>query len=256
MTLLTAATINLHNRHHRWRQRRRLLVEQLVDAAPDLISLQEINVLRGQGRWLRSQINLRTSGNTRGPYQLYLRQRDHPLPGFGDGVGILTRLPVLAHDHLRLAESGCVALRTAVVLDSGLPLDFVAVHLQAGPLEQETREEQVRQLLGWLNAPGHARYQLVAGDFNELPHGLAVQQMKEVYRSALVAVRGYEPLATFPTALVATEGWAGCLDYIFYRHGLGTVMKARVFCCQGDPDDETLYPSDHVGLRATFELAE
>ena len=37
MTEITVATINLRNRADRWRQRRHLLVAQLVDAAPDLI---------------------------------------------------------------------------------------------------------------------------------------------------------------------------------------------------------------------------
>ena len=47
MTTITVATLNLHGRQHRWRERKRLVVAELVDTLPDLISLQEIR-LRGR----------------------------------------------------------------------------------------------------------------------------------------------------------------------------------------------------------------
>ena len=56
---ITVATINLRNSQDRWRQRRHVLVGELLNTTPDLISLQEISFPIGQGRWIRNQLNAR-----------------------------------------------------------------------------------------------------------------------------------------------------------------------------------------------------
>jgi endonuclease/exonuclease/phosphatase family metal-dependent hydrolase len=76
--------------------------------------------------------------------------------------------------------------------------------------------------------------------------------MKQTYRSALAVVRGYEPLATYPTALASnTDGWSGCLDYIFVSSNI-RVQNAELFANKPSEQHGTLYPSDHVGLVATL----
>lgn len=248
---ITVATINLRNRADRWEERRHLLVAQLVDAAPDLIALQELSFPIGQGRWLRNQINNRLTGGSRAPYQLVQRRKRHWYHGYFEGVGLLTKLPVLYSDALNLGYGGRVALRAHVQLPSRKTADFVVVHLHHVSHDRQARLEQVMQLLGWLRARQHTPRQIVAGDFNELPDGPAIQAMKQTFRSVFDEVWGHEPLATFPTALVPVRSdWTGCLDYIFVSPAVGPVQSARIFCQQPDPDDPTLYPSDHVGLLA------
>ena len=110
-------------------------------------------------------------------------------------------------------------------------------------------------MTGWLNLGQPVPYQIIAGDFNELPTGLAIEQMRRGYRSAFAEVHGHDPLATFPTALLRPlSDWSGCLDYIFLSPAVGPVRGARIFCDQPDENDETLYPSDHVGLLAEIEM--
>ena len=251
-TTLKVATLNLHNRHDRWRQRRHLVVAQFVDQLPALVSLQEISFPIGQGKWLRSQINTRLTGSARKPYQLIQKRLHHVIHGYFEGVGILTRLPVVAHDAINLGYDGRVALRAIVSLPTGDSLDFVATHLHAVAHDREARLEQVMLLTGWLAEMGRVPLQVIAGDFNEVPDGPAIQYMKQTYRSALEAVRGYEPLATYPTALASrSDGWSGCLDYIFISSNIG-VETACIFANRPHPDDGSLYPSDHVGLVATL----
>jgi endonuclease/exonuclease/phosphatase family metal-dependent hydrolase len=253
--MLTVATINLRNRADRWLERRRLLVNQLVDAAPDLISLQEISMPIGQGRWLRNQINVRLSGSSRHPYHLVQRRKHHLTHGYYEGIGVLSKLPVLASDSLPLGYGGRVALRVNVELPSRQTVDFVAVHLHHIAHDKEARLEQVMKMTGWLNLGRRVPYQIIAGDFNEVPTGPAVERMRQGYRSAFAEVHGYEPLATFPTALIQPlSDWSGCLDYIFLSPAMGPVRAARIFCNQSGEDDDTLYPSDHVGLLAAIEM--
>ena len=254
MNRLAVATLNLHNRQDRWRERRHLIVSQLLDAAPDLIGLQEIHFPLGQGRWLRNQINTRLGGSAGSPYQLIQKRRHHLVHGYFEGIGILTKLPVISHDALALGHGGRVALRLNVALSSGQTLDFVTTHLHHVSHDRQARQEQVMALVAWLHEVGRVQRQVIAGDFNEVPDGPAIAQMKQTYRSAYATAQGHEPLATFPTALVPrSDGWAGCLDYIFISSGL-RVDKVGLCCHQAALEDDTLYPSDHVGLMATLEI--
>jgi endonuclease/exonuclease/phosphatase family metal-dependent hydrolase len=240
-----------------------LLVNQIYDTLPDLLALQEVFLPNRQGQWLRNQINIRLQQVGERPYRLILRRKRHPVHGYYEGVGILTRLPVRYHDHLNLGYGGRVALRANVELPDHESLDFVTVHLHHIPADKEARAEQVMRLTGWLEAPGKAPLQIVAGDFNESPAGLAVRHMKQGFRSAYEAVRGREPLATFPTALLLERDSQGqltttltavCLDYIFVSPAI-KVEQATLFCDRHSIDDPLLYPSDHVGIVAEIQWA-
>ncbi len=252
MTQITVATINLRHRADRWRQRRHLLVAQLLDTTPDIISLQEISFSIGQGRWLRNQINARLSASKR-PYKL-VQKRKHHWQYRGEGVGILSNLPILYHDYVNLGYYGRIALRANIELPTRQTVDFVATHLHHVAHDHEARQEQAMLLTGWLRDTRPVKYQIVAGDFNEVPEGLAIRYLKQFFRSAYELRHGREPLATFPTALYPTNGWAGCLDYIFVSPAITRINHAAIFCDKPATNDDTLYPSDHVGLIVTLEV--
>lgn len=255
-TSIKVATLNVHNRHDRWAQRRHLIVAEIMDQLPHLVSLQEINFPMGQGKWLRNQINTRLTGSSREPYRLVQRRIYHVIHGYFEGVAILTRLPVISHDALNLGYDGRVALRANVELPTGESLDFVAVHLHAIARDREARLEQVMLLIGWLNDTGRVPLQVIAGDFNEIPSGPAIEYMKQTYNSALEDNRGHEPLATFPTALAPRlDDWSGCLDYIFISSNIG-VVEASIFAKRAPEEQATLYPSDHVGLVAQLQVED
>ncbi|MCA9873319.1 MAG: endonuclease/exonuclease/phosphatase family protein [Anaerolineales bacterium] len=260
MPAVRVATINLRNRADRWRERRHLLVNQIVDSAPDLISLQEISLPIRQGFWLRNQVNMRLTGSTKRPYTLIQRRKHHLVKGYYEGIGILTRLPVRYHDWVALGYGGRVALRANVELPNRQSLDFVSTHLHHVAYEKEARVEQVMRLLSWLRDRRHVPHQIVAGDFNETPHGLAVERMKQGFRSAYAVQHGHEPLATFPTALrpftpadAEEYSQAACLDYIFVSPAV-QVTAVSLFCHKPADEDPTLYPSDHVGLLAAVKI--
>lgn len=252
MTQVTVATINLRNNSDRWRERRHLLAAQIADAAPDLISLQEIHMPSRQGHWLRKQVNLRLTGAEGAPYRLVQKRKQHLIHGFYEGIGVLSKLPVLYEENVSLGYGGRVALRAHVELPSHQTMDFVATHLHHVAYEREAREEQTMKLVGWMRSHKHVPLQVVAGDFNEVPTGPAIRYMKQSFRSAYAEVYGREPLATFPTALVERDSPALCLDYIFVSSAVLRTSNARLFGNKPSPDDDTLYPSDHVGLFATL----
>lgn len=260
MFSLTAATINLRNRSDRWLARRRLLVSELIDHAPDIVSFQEISLAIGQASWLVRQVNIRLSGSSRGPYSL-VQERRRSTSHWMEGVGVMTKLPIQYHDVLSLGYDGRIALRVNVALPPEqthgrhASLDFVAVHLHHQAEDSDIRLQQSMQMVGWLNDVRRVPLQVIAGDFNEVPKGAAIQFMKQSYHSAYETVHDHEPLATFPTFLIQPPPtWAGCIDYVFVSPAVYKVRSAALFCDQAAPEDETLYPSDHVGLIVGLEV--
>ncbi len=263
METIRVATINIRNRQDQWFKRRHLLVGQLIDAAPDLISLQEIDISIGQGRWLRGQINARLGRDNERPYTLVQKRKRHLIEGYRQGVGVLSRLPIVYHDTLNLGYGGRPALRVNVRLANNRTLDFVATHLHSGFNNQQARQEQAMLLTGWLKNHKWVPNQIIAGDFNENPQAIAIKYIKQQFLSVYEQVHRHEPLATYPTALVdpmnlddeaPSLGWAGCLDYIFVSTDIKAVKTAKIFLDIPSEEDDMLYPSDHVGLLADIEV--
>jgi endonuclease/exonuclease/phosphatase family metal-dependent hydrolase len=178
------------------------------------------------------------------------------IQGYYEGIGIMSKLRPVSHDAISLGYGGRVALRATFELPGGEPLDFVSVHLHHISEEREVREEQVLRLISWLKDRNPSPMQVVAGDFNEVPDGPAIQLMRQSFKSAFVERRGFDPIATFPTALVPDKQWSGCLDYIFISSSIRNVIDASLFCNKPSAEDPTLYPSDHVGLLATLEIQD
>lgn len=245
----TIATLNLHLSLDRWLQRRELVVNELVALQADVIALQEIALPIQQGHWLRNQLNARIGGT---PYQLVQRRRRSLLRWF-EGVGLLSRLPIISADSLPLSFTR-IAVRIAVALPSGDTVDIVSTHLHSRPNAHETRERQIMALMGWLDSHGSVQRRVVAGCLRAEPDSLAVARMKVFfgYQSAYAAANGRESLATFPTALRAHPTQVGLNhDYIFVSPHL-QVERARLFGLKSAENDPTLYPSDHVGIFATL----
>jgi endonuclease/exonuclease/phosphatase family metal-dependent hydrolase len=110
-------------------------------------------------------------------------------------------------------------------------------------------------LIAWLSSLGSAPYQIIGGVFNAIPSSPAIKQMKQTFRSAYEVANRYEPIATYPTALVRTQDdWTGCVDYLFITANI-KVQSAQIICNRSASDDESLFPSDHVGLLTTLEIA-
>lgn len=249
--MFTVLSLNLNGRSHQWLNRRPLIIGELLERQPDFVSLQEIHFPSGQAYWLARQLNARLGQNS---YQVVLQRRKHLIQRFFDGVGLLTRLPVITQDAISLGFEGRVALVCNMELHTGDTLDFVTTQFHPIQTQPEARYQQALRLMGWLSERGRDANQVIAGDFQEGPQGQAVQHIKALYRSAFVVANGYEPLATYPTAMHSQpEREALCLDYIFISPTIGV---RQVETCLKTPDSQNpdIFPSTHVGLWAELEI--
>lgn len=245
----SALTLNLHGTIDRWLGRRELIVAGLVDRQPDIIAFQKANFWGGQVQWILRQIHSRIGGRVyRG-----IQRRHRGLGSLFDGVAVLSKFPIVYYETLSLPENR-TALLANVELPTGDTLDIVSCHLISGNRLPEVRYQQAMELTGWMTIPGRSQYQIVAGGLNDTPDSRTIRRMKQQYASAWEAAHGYEPIATWPTALGGdVENWTGCLDYLFATSNLN-VSRAEMFGNKIHPEDETLFMSDHVGIEATFSL--
>ena len=99
---------------------------------------------------------------------------------------------------------------------------------------------------------------IVVGDFNAEPVESTYAQMVEAgFRSSHAEANGAEPAVTWPSGIRAqgmdVDGDPGCLDYIWVR-GPITVESCSLAFDRPALDDPTLYPSDHLGLRARIRV--
>ena len=249
MSTVTVATLNLFNKMGRWDERFPLLLDQLTALRPEVIGLQEVNLITDQGMELCRRANDRLPEPH---YRIYHMAR----PGRGahaQAQAVMSRLPVEAHEGLDYLLSEGVAQRLRLRLEGEVLLDFYNTHLHFPPYATEERLRQAKRLLAWVDTWQGAVATVIVGDFNAYPEEPTVALMKSRFASAHEAAHGREPEKTWPTPLNAWDpSPPGCLDYVFVAGA--RVLEASLAFHAPHPEDETLFPSDHVGVMAKIEV--
>src|SRR5262245_36313552 len=245
MNRLTVGTLNLRNIADRWDERLVLLLADMAALQPDLIGLQECVFAVQQDRILGA------AGE--GSYDT--RRGWAGRPEYGNAVLGKSPLDLGEGERLDLGRNRC-ALRVPVELPSGGRLHFVVTHLHHIPADETVREEQAIQITEWLRPDQQPL--VVVGDFNAEPVEAAYRVLEEAgFRSAFVEANEDEPHHTWPSGIQApgmdTDGEPGCLDYIWVR-GAITVESASLAFDRPAAGDASLYPSDHLGLRAQIRV--
>lgn len=247
MDRLHVATLNILNLADRWLERLPLILADMAALQPDLFGLQEVVYVMQQDRLIGS------AGEGRyGAVRGWAGRPEY-------GNSLLVREPLVAAQEERLGLTfGRSAHRAVVVLPGRATVLIVVTHLHHVVDGAEERDEQTRALLEWLDGAPTADARIVVGDFNANPEEPASIRMRAAgYRSAYADANGSDPAVTWPSGLQApamdTDGSPECLDYIWIT-GAARVVDSRLVFDRPDPEDPTLYPSDHLGLAAHLEI--
>ena len=250
MATVRVATLNLFNKVGRWGERMPLVVEQLIELQPDVIALQEVDLIVDQGMALCRLVNATLKDSPR--YRIYHMGR----PGRAahvQALAVMSRLPVDAHEGLDYLLNDGVAQRLRVRLEGGEALEFYNTHLYFPPEATDERLAQAKTLLSWVDTWREAKTVVVAGDFNAYTGEPTLDLMKGRFASAYEAVHGAEPEKTWPTPVNTIDpSPPGCLDYIFVAGA--EVQEASLAFDRPHPLDQDLFPSDHLGVAATLKL--
>ncbi|MBW3651644.1 MAG: endonuclease/exonuclease/phosphatase family protein [Actinobacteria bacterium] len=245
---LRIATLNVRNTADRWRQRRELLVAQLVELRPDVIGVQELRRRPSQVRWITRRLNQSLSLDEP-PYR-YHSTGKAGLWGLWEGIALLSRLPIVARGSLDLGGEHRVANWVRVRLVDGTLLEVHNSHLSSR--EERLRDEQARLIIDHLTTRGETPTLLV-GDLNAGPASSTLRVLGERFRSAYALVNGEEPRKTWPTALRPDVTHGRVIDYILVDDHL-EVVDAWLTFDRPASSDPTLFPSDHVGIAATVRV--
>lgn len=252
MPQVKVATLNIFNRMGEWGHRAPLLIDQFEALAPDVIGLQEIDLVLDQGMWISRQINARL------PQQPHYRIKHAANPetrAFVHGIATLSRLPFEEHEILDLMTFERVAQRM-VFRCGDRPFVFVNTHLHHPPEAQQERVEQIERMQAWLDRDTRGLPAVIVGDFNAYadPPEPAVTLLKSRYRSAYEAAHGREPEKTWTTPVnTYDDSPHGTLDYIWLTPEWRVVDAGLAFD-RPSPYNANMYPSDHLGLYAVLEL--
>ncbi len=246
-----AVTFNLHQHFKRWDVRRDLILEELQELRPDILCLNEVSIPMESGRWLWKR-----AGEV-GLTYTYLQQTKTNALAYEEGQGILTRFRVLETGVLDYRSRDRVAQVARLEVD-GSAVDVYLTHLHHVLDEDAAREDQIQQLLAWVESRDPPTARLVCGDFN------ATRDMRSLQRMRVHFTATQED-ATFPTPLRYSleEGqdhpeadgptFQACLDYLWYQPPLRVHRGGRCFN-RPAPRDPSLWPSDHVGVWADLDL--
>jgi endonuclease/exonuclease/phosphatase family metal-dependent hydrolase len=249
-TAVRVATLNLRNTADRWPARRGLLVRQLVALAPEVIAVQELRMVPDQARWITGEVARQSAGRL--VYRAYRRPK-MGAAGLWEGIGVLSRLPVVSTGWLDLRADRRVAQRVTVDTGEG-DLDVYNAHLGLGG--EVLRSAQARRLLDWMDGrrPGPV---VLMGDLNARPGSPTIELLSGRLRSAHLAVHGCEPDRTVPTPLRAAAAGAGSvLDYVFVNELVSVAGACLAFdevegpSGPGSGMEGPLCASDHYGLVA------
>jgi beta-glucosidase len=249
---IKVATLNLFNRMGEWGHRAPLVIDQLEELAPDVIGLQEVDLVLDQGMWISRQINKRL------PNQPHYRIKHATNTGQRasyHSIATLSRTEFEEHEILDLMTFERVAQRM-VFRCGDRPFAFVNTHLHHPVEAQQERVRQLETLLAWLDRDTRGLPLVIVGDFNAYaaPPEPAVTMMKARFRSAYETVHGREPEKTWTTPVnTHDDSPHGTLDYIFVSREW-TVADAGLAFDKPSPHNANMYPSDHLGLYAVLSL--
>ena len=247
MDRLHVATLNILNLADRWPERQGLIYADMAALQPDLLGLQEVVYVLQQDRLIGSA----------GEGRYHEHRAWAGRPEYGNSLLVRDGLSVGASERLDLGL-GRSALRAVVALPEGATVLIVVTHLHHVVHGAAERDEQTHQLLAWVDDAPLTDGQVVIGDFNARPvEPTYLRMVAAGFQSAYAAAHGEEPAVTWPSGLQApamdTDGEPGCLDYVWVR-GAVRVESARLVFDRPDPEDPTLYPSDHFGIATRLAI--
>jgi len=247
MDRLHVATLNILNLADRWFERLPLLLADMATLQPDLLGLQEVVYVMQQDRLIGA------AGE--GHYQAIRGWAGRP----EYGNSLLVREPLVATDADRLDLGLDRSVQRAVVaLPGGSSVLVVVTHLHHLGPDEVARDGQTAAIVAWLESASAADVTILMGDFNADPAEPTPRRLRAAgFRSAYEEANGAEPAVTWPSGLQApamdTDGDPECLDYIWVR-GAARVESARLVFDRPDPQDPTLYPSDHLGIATILTI--
>jgi endonuclease/exonuclease/phosphatase family metal-dependent hydrolase len=277
---LRLCTINFWGIEAPLERRLDLARRQLAALVPDVIAMQEVRPLDGRTGPTTADVLADALGMER-VYAVAVRWNDGDFgpghPGGEEGLAILSRFPILAHQATPLPEARPTEARillSARVETAAGPVWCHTTHLHYRLDDGLAREKQVVAIDDVVRAFGRAAAdlpQLLCGDFNAPPDADEIRFLRGLctlagrrthFQDAWLRVQPAEPGLTWSSDNEQTRPLRSLdidrrIDYVFVttrrKDGRGTVLDAQVVLRERDGGGACA--SDHFGVLAEVQIA-
>jgi len=224
------------------------IIHELKNLNPDLLGLQEVAqhfAADNMARVIADSLTEYFGVN----YSVYWQATHTAYGAYTEGLAIITKWPVVARGHLKLPQ----ALFPRKVLwnqidVAGFPVHFFTTHLAFRTEDNELRVQQVQALKSFIENQVKATPLplILTGDFNCAPGSNPLVELKEYY-SVWSLLHPTSSGHTYPASTPSRK-----IDHIFVNREL--LDKLAAVSLEFKNKYDTLhYPSDHLGLMATFK---
>lgn len=243
-----------------WQVRLFFMIQALEDLDPDVICLQEINeTLTGGGEDnMARTIAAELEEHFGIPYHFYFTQTHIAWDEFREGVGLVSKYPVLQQGFRSLPRGTFLRKAAWMKIDSPLgPANVFSTHLSYGD-QHAVRVQQTEALISYVaeTEGGHPSIgAVVGGDFNTTPNSEPILMMLDhesdlffydSFGDANPGATGYTMPADNPTARI---------DYLFFGNS-GSLVLDTSYIVMDTPYDGSNFTSDHLGVMTIFTASE
>ncbi len=266
MPTLRCLTLNIWGGEPPLARRMELIAEGIAAIAPDVIGLQEVQNrpdLPDQAASLASALGMTSVWAPAIAFR-----------GGHEGLAILSRLPIVAHESEPLPhatnEESRILLSAAVAVPTMDPVWVHVTHLNYRLGHGRQREDQVMAIEAAVARRPDSVPQVVLGDFNARPESDEMRWLcglttlggrRTLFQDAWARRHPGVPGWTWAAANPYTHALGFLqpdrrLDYIFVtperRDGRGRILDCRIVLDR--PGADGVWPSDHFGLFAEVQL--
>jgi endonuclease/exonuclease/phosphatase family metal-dependent hydrolase len=265
--ILRCLTLNLWGAEPPLEGRMAVIAEGLRALAPEVVALQEVLDVPGL-------VSNTAEGLARATGYNWLFAPATAFRGGYEGLAILSRLPITAHETRELPQATAlerrILLSACLEIGGGRSLWVHDTHLNYRLQHGREREDQVMAIDAAVAAHVESVPQILMGDFNARPESdeirwlcglVTLQGRRTLYQDAWGLRRPNEPGWTWASANPNTAALAFLqpdrrLDYIFVtperRDGRGRVHGCRLVFDQ--PSADGIFASDHFGVLAEVQI--
>lgn len=243
-------TLNIWHNQQDWPARLERIVEGIRALDPDVIGLQEVlqnDSLPNQAATLADALG----------YDVHFTSIDPPGNVTRYGNAILTRHEVLERGwHALDPEDDYRTVAHVRIAVDGIAVDIYDTHLHHTAEGAETRRVQILDLLDFIDLTRGSGPVVLLGDFNAPVDAAEMAPVRDRFADALAAI--VPDVADTATTLNPAKGHtARRIDHVFFRQGTASTLRPSSASVVLDaPAPDGVWPSDHFGVYATFELEQ
>ena len=247
---LSFLSLNIWFDNQNWSARFALMLQEIRELDPDIIGLQEViqrQDLDNQAMQLADSLG----------YYYYFDSVDDEGRSTRFGNAIVSRYPIEETNFRALepldAYRKVVHARISV---DGQTLDVYNTHLHNPGDATETRKTQIRDMLDFIDETGTSDLVIVMGDFNANPDWEEMDVMYERFIDVYPLFHENHLDPEHSTLNYHLGHSQRRIDYVFFEEKSSdflTPLSAEIVLDQ--PDKNDIYPSDHFGVLAAFDVS-